>query len=965
MLRHTALALYRGRLRCQVLPSFIIISRNLSHWQPLRGHDGAQTVDTIFHDSDDLSRLHGERTIDGSRRTAPAKRPKGLWMTTLLNEAPSPSELLEDFLRGQQGREYELLKEEVAAMRTQRLPILLMQMWMRQDLQQQSNEMLKNLLPNGRVWRYLISLVLHKGYTMEELDYCLYVLRGKDDNERCERFLQYGKSLPIFILNLLLSSKSKLSDPALLSGLLDYCGTYYDGKKSWMTGEIKPIPGGPRGSCGRSHMNMLNMSDRNFSQLIDRCAEHCFRIEPRLIVKVADVAAQYIRNMGASDGAGGIWQQQCLLINAIMEKLTPHGHIGALPVQSPHEYLWEAQKKLLTLSSSLEKTLLLDNRGFRAVRRVLAGMPKNSAEVVTASLQAPHWPPYIQASHGMDEMREIEEGWSRTVTVGTIMQEAGYHKLATDEPLDILTGTTPDGTPTIQQRISVGRSRSISQCEAAIRATRNAREAWGVFRHASATPGAVGSAEYAAMLEKLVMKSAAFQTRDLQPGDKSLNFDTENEANLSELERARLEPPSVAELYRRMKQEGITPNRQCLQILVENADSLDAADEYLQESAELTSDPVVLCLQSESPDPAVLRDVPIKLLKAYIGLCFSTGRVSTEATRRRWKRVFRLISRRMETADTRLHPVLLHPLLKELSQHYNGLAVTQREQLAMWCWAARQLEQKNQVQLSQFIQLCKTMRKMSQRAIDDSFKDANLEESLLPKSEFRRNMRNLHSLYNRVSGNAPSSQHILDMADLSWMFADEFSWRRQDVAWPSFGDAADILARMCKKLISQEKATQKLLTQHEIGSERMKCRRDPVLPEHGREYMLALAVLGEFEEMASFLRWNLGEWNKPDLKETLESWSSSEADCDIGELLCIFRIFAEPHVEPATTQGLQAVTARLGLSWPDELYVEQHAQLYNERFTVRVSRLFSSRRAYQERNAHREGGRPSHQRRQG
>jgi hypothetical protein len=95
----------------------------------------------------------------------------------------------------------------------------------------------------------------------------------------------------------------------------------------------------------------------------------------------------------------------------------------------------------------------------------------------------------------------------------------------------------------------------------------------------------------------------------------------------------------------------------------------------------------------------------------------------------------------------------------------------------------------------------------------------------------------------------------------------------------------------------------------------MASRSDPVQNEHALEYMTALAFVGEFEEMRRVLHWLINEWGKPEVIEAIEALGEPPSYAEFFEVLCVFRLFAEPMLDAKKVTALQNSISSSGLTW--------------------------------------------------
>lgn len=811
----------------------------------------------------------------------------------------SPSLFLKKVLEPNENALY--WKRLAAESRSVRPPILLLQMIIRKTTAQEPDQKyLLDLLPSVYEWEKAMSIARRNGHSYEDLAYYMYILEGKTDDVRCERFLERDSYKPPFIFHFLLRSSSRFTSLENLNRLIDYCGSWYPAAASNGLDKNKSkfyIP--PRGAFGSANFN------HNMSLL----AHHCIRLDPRLIIKLADLAVRYIEAIAKpSLPQEEIYQAQCAVFNHGLKLLGSDHRKRTVQQALPNSFFWEAQRILLAVSSKLKRQLLVDAEGFRAIRTVLAGMPKNHVEVHSSARHASTWPPYLRPGDGMDEEMDPEDNWSRSVRAGVLMQEAGFAKNDYDDAADILQGMSPDGTPTIQQRILPGKRRKIGMWEASIRATRNAHEAWDRFQSPPKAGLKRGLAEYTAMFEKLTQREADENTRAL-PGDRALNFPTTQEANLTEFEKARIRPPSISQLYERMQLDGIRPSGSCLQILVANTDSMEMARKYLHDS---DGTGALYRLMSQEMDAQALKKVPISLISACIQVMI---RQEGKLAKKYMIRAIELAEQRLGTDRTPLSDFIWGTILKHLSQHHYGLRIAVHQQLKLSLHIVKKLDGPSGITLPQFVQFSKTMRKIAKRELELLSTEMDL-------------------------GSLTIENHAM------WPLYDGRSRHKDAMHWDTFDDksgALDLFRALRSSALQMNELFDKLLSyerdsRHLLGAKKleplegMMWRKDPARSEHAYEYMLSLAYLGEFQQMAKLLSWLIEEWGQPGIVQALSEADEPPPYADFVETLCAFRFLAEPMLERGEVESLREAigTAGLSWSWPDEEAVEAYAQMQED-----------------------------------
>ncbi|KAG6011051.1 hypothetical protein E4U21_000082 [Claviceps maximensis] len=789
---------------------------------------------------------------------------------------------------------------KIAGARTFRLSIVLLQELMRQE-ELASNEP-SEILPLLPTEDERDIILKHRDLAMhsrQALDYYIYVLRGRDDKQRCQRFLEKRFIVPQFVFNFLVRSSADFIDTETLLAMIDSCQLYFDAAE-----RAKMRAKRQAGTRLQNHRRVqedisgqrLEIDEANFDLIMRLLVAQCLRLEPRYVVLLAKKAAQHIERMSSrTNHPRKLHLRQCKAFNGCLDAFRPQPRLQTVQQSIPNVYFWEAQRILLTMSAGLPKPLLISRTGFRAIRDVLSGLPKNFTEVHSSTRHAPGWPPYLQPGHGMDEQTDPEDNWSRTVSAGMLMQEAGYSKEQLDTAVDILQGMAMNGAPTIQQRIAIGKGRVIGVWEASIRATRNAQEAWGRFVNPPKSGLNCGPHEYAAMFEKLMMREVEPDS-GLLPGDKALNFSTQHEANLTEFERARLRPPSVSELYQDMKLAGVQPEGACLRILVANAGSLETAHQYLGDS--LGNGEAIRNLMADEPHPRLLRNVPLSLFAAYIKACL---RVEEQRGNRQLMRAVRLSEIRLRGVRSRWMAFVWGIILKDLSQHHGALRISLTDQLGLISRVADTIETRAGLQLSSFTQFNKCIRKA-----------------------LRRKASNLFDINAAGGGQCNVTASTLGPHDSS----------KIETTTAVLQVVGSRMKSMFWALAKRERDVQRHLEPYPVAPlERMSLRGDVVRSEHVYEYMLSLGYLGQFDEMGRLLDWLTQQWGQSDVVSALSELDEPPLYADFSETLCVFRMVAEPMLSNNTVMSLVQNIADSGLNWtwPDDEAVKNYAELHDDR----------------------------------
>lgn len=790
------------------------------------------------------------------------------------------------------------VRRRLASSRDRRLPMVLLRTLFREQAEQGDDELLA-LLPKERWEERSVEKLEELGFTKADVGLYLDILRGTSDEERCNILLQADKRIPTFLFMFLIRSGARIYDAQLVGRLLGYWQQHYCTREEATGQALEEV---------NSSSALQKVMARELEEIMRSLSVHCLRTDPRLSLRLADVLGDYIQNFQDTSHPEKGYQTQCHLFNSALLSLLPQPELHGARKVSPNAYFWEAQRKLLAMSTSLERPLLVSGSGFRAIRQVLAGLPKNYNEIHSSIRHAQSWPPYLRPSDGMDENTYLEDNWSRVVGAGMLMQEAGFSKNETDEALDVLQGMAPDGTPTIQQRIMMSGNRKIGLWEASIKATRNANEAWGRFQNPPKEGMKPGADEYAAMLEKLSLRDKPDGSKAL-PGDKALNFPVAGRANLAEFEKARLLPPSVDELYKQMRMDRVQPNRRCMNILVAKAPSLEMANRYLWENSK--GSPVTLNLISKHPDPEVLKETPLDLFSAYIDVLTQ----ESQKTGMQMRRALFLADTRFKDRRSHWAGHTWGLVLKNLSQHHGAIRLSTSEQLKLLLVVADRIESSHGLNVAAFTQLNKCIKKIARRQLTTWWQSSNKA----PLSEIYR------------------QQPLHEDAEIEEPDEAQPKNAETDKVTSLLHKAAKRIKTDFAKLRGNEARHSKEFSSANISAmDRMLCRQDVITSEQVHEYALALAYLGEFDEVQRTLELMASEWGQPDVMEHLDRLDEQPAEADFFETLCVYRLLAEPMLGGEASGELRdAIASRgLGWTWPDEEALETYVDMRHDETLV-------------------------------
>ncbi|KAM0476935.1 hypothetical protein ACHAP7_006754 [Fusarium lateritium] len=807
----------------------------------------------------------------------------------------SPAALLRRYLvEDSPPREMQL---KAAGIRSLRLPIILIQLHLKRQFEADSNNNadIGEALPSPQQWKSLMELLEHNGHTEVELNLYHDILFARTDEERCNLFLADQFPKPIFILQYLLRLGSDIREVSTLEGLMEYV------RRRLRLTAVKTRP--TSYDEGRSRAAMDKISTDDFMHIAERLAFHCRRIEPRRLTLLAENTAEFITLFEAKSGiAEETYYAQSKFFNATIGYIASRMGSGPQKYRVPSAYLWEALRILLRMSGGLPKALLVDRNGFQAIRAVLAGMPKNRDDTRNVRRQSKVWPPYLRPEDGIDEAMEPEESWSRVVRAGMMMQEAGFPRREVDVALDVLQGLAQDGTPTIQQRTTLAPDRELSVWAASIKATRNAFEAWKQFNHPPKVGMEPKEDEYAAMFQKLYARKADPAENTL-PGDNTLNYETHEETNLTELEKLRLQPPSPRELFEMMKQSRVKPNEQCLCILVANASALGAAHEYLMAgSTQRHSYDNLIAPQTTAE---MLKNIPLPVFSAYTSLLAKIPHPKSKYL----VRAIRLAELRLSRNSQNWGSWVWSPIIKTLSQHHSALKLTFEAQLRLILYLADRIDNSHGMTLYTFRRFTKAVRKIISYKMD-MLAVAVEADSL--------ELNPLHAVYDRGEAGA-KTEKVKDLLKTTAVSKVKMTGARMKGLFHSL-------------VIKEREILRPGEGIHLSALDMMRAREDPVMATYAHDLMLALAYTGEFGEMAELMKWLVREWTSPGVQEEMEDMDEIPYDLDMMETLCAFRAFAEPMIPRSELVQVQDEIIQSDIwDWPDDMVVQSYIEEGNVR----------------------------------
>jgi len=767
-------------------------------------------------------------------------------------------------------------------------------------------------------WRTRLNSLAFKGITQEHLNHWVWILEGQDADTRIQRFVSTEIHKPIFLLLQLLRKDETFHKGSSVMALINYTARYHVRWRTPLAGDDLPF-----GSIRRTLDPRLNMTTKHFALVLRLIVHHVLRVWPSAIPAVARLVASYIESIRpGGKNAPGVMTQQSFIFNYALQLFQQKSPLS--PV-SQMKYNWKAQKILLTLSTGMRQPIPIARQSYRAIRRVMLALPKSESENRSAVRLAKTWPPYRQAWDGLDQKRRPEDNLSRTVKAGFVLRESGFPDEEQDRTLAVLGGASPEEAPTIQTRSLsprtwTGRYASLniySTWAARVRATRNAHEAWRMLK----TPPLEGIRPnfqvYAEMFEKLSAAVVRPQSAAL-PGDGREVFPF-HDANLSAFEKARLKPPSAAEVYRQMLQDGNRPVGKCLAVLVRHASTLPEAIQYLRDSP-LDKAAVSILVSTDELSPfdaspsAMLRKIPLQIFDAYVSLlCHLQPRIGIErTTKEKWARI-PYLRRAIQLAGLRLSPDTSegrtckgpwHTILRTLAAPKvlldEGGARSKRSNdlqcLAFFLKVFTRVKKLMGLDVVLFESLCNAILKVANTG---NFRNTTVASAMDPR------------LVSRAEALEPEELVSCAYAILLASFR-ELTATSHPPSSSSEATGADAAEQLEFPSLY-----------HEIGA------------VHLQAYIRALGFLGDIDEMVRVMRWMLDAWEDPSLLPTARDPAHAH-HAMLMRAFTFFRAFAENALSVDTMRQLEdrahELNDRHGCTWlwPTSEDVDRYVR-YDER----------------------------------
>ncbi|KAL3477557.1 hypothetical protein BJX99DRAFT_124985 [Aspergillus californicus] len=360
-----------------------------------------------------------------------------------------------------------------------------------------------------------------------------------------------------------------------------------------------------------------------------RLLSHARRLWPEAQLPVAQALAVYLRT-SKSLGTGFATKKLNMCLRLLSLPSGPRPFVSASVRQ-------QAQFELLKAMADKHPASPVTRRGYQGMVAVQLAHKKTSAEREYAELKAPSWPPWKEATSGIDSQKGVDGIKSRAMRVMSQMREAGYPHSLWEKVTGILAGWDTDNSPTTQTRTLVRRPETLrgraqnrnhrAIWEARIRSTRTVREAWACFLAYEKQGLPPHSTLFTAMGEKLVFKRKATkfhhgQSSSALPGDGLEVFP--EPASARDWIYTPTEPPTLGDFLQRMLSNGIRPSGRFLGFLLHHAPTFRVGLDCLN-CSDLTNGQLkaLFTVGEEALEPDVkqqkiLNELPEYLVSAFI-----------------------------------------------------------------------------------------------------------------------------------------------------------------------------------------------------------------------------------------------------------------------------------------------------------------------------------------------------------
>ncbi|KAK2015404.1 hypothetical protein LZ32DRAFT_554423 [Colletotrichum eremochloae] len=778
------------------------------------------------------------------------------------------------------------------------------------------------LLCSHEEWLAQLHPLVSRGITAEDISYWAWILVPHDPDIRVARFMSRPCHKPTFILRHLLLKDTHMSSESF-QALMEYCRRWYSGPQ---TGH----------DVGKAFDLYLIIDPLLFNGLAEELCFHASRIQPDALPEIADLSVAYIKGITRRD-PDKAYRLQCQVFNSVLQA------VSFPSTKSPYEQAsqnWRAVTILLSMSSSLERPLIIEEESYRAIRHVLLALPKTASERDTASALSSSWPPYRILRDGMEEKAGTQQYLSRVVKAGLMMAECGYSRKETDVITDVLGGMAPDGSPTIQTRTNYPRRLHAEQgmWAALIRTTRNAQEAWALFSN----PPESGIRPTFEVYRELMLKLAAAPAdpeHDNLPGDGREVFPFDDR-NLSDFEKARISPPSLPQLIEHMSNAGVAIRERTLAWLLRQASDVETALKYINHSSvsEALKNTLGQCLKEyqgpvTAPPTRIPGSInlPHELLHAIVDIICRlqpnrTANTPYYLTQSKFYPIHYAI-RLAQTGQKSAHPSDQAPwesimlalgrpniMVSSGAPQDNDLTVVK-----MALEVLEKAEERGALSLDMLDSFSQAVRKAVYSNLSILLTNTSTSAMLGDKE--------LMSLYRVQSTELtiPHGSHVFRRPET----ADNMNGSWRQILTPVFKARQEQNSFQTPYIIIRE-ASERLKAAWRVLSTKASAHQplvdSRVTALHINGYMRTLAAVGDLEEMVLLLCWAVRDW--------VPAAGTNMSTANVRRLfkaVIVFRAFAEPllheNVVASLREEIELNSERGGpVHWPTDQEVEEYIQ---------------------------------------
>lgn len=411
-------------------------------------------------------------------------------------------------------------------------------------------------------------------------------------------------NIPQFILPFLLRRKNGMT-PRALKMLLVYTWRYMERLTFTRRRESEPLTKSP--TIPNPFHDVVGMHEFMFMIVIIRFIRISLSAWPAALPNIAALFCQYLD--GVNFGPDAYKTSKAVnttaaltnMYNVILKQIARRSEQQTI---LSAKYQEEAQFIVLRRMNEFRPALAVDRFGYRAITSVQIMGKKTDKERRWAGLKSERWPPWKEEKLGIDADIGPEYGFSRAKMALDRAKEAGYSGDGMDDMMEVLTGWDTDDSPTIQYRTSFtqnAHASGLAESESAnvylwwarIKATRTLDEAWSAFLSwkEQRSTRKNGSMAYTAVFQKLIdvnrfawMKGLVESHEDVADpilaGDHDYVLPSPSPGGKSV--RVSTPIPSIDSLFEQMRDDNVKMQVGLLCLLIENATSFAAVEQYLR-----------------------------------------------------------------------------------------------------------------------------------------------------------------------------------------------------------------------------------------------------------------------------------------------------------------------------------------------------------------------------------------------